>query len=126
MPSDWWNDAGYPDPCGSNLSGPSYVIEWSADCNADGIVDYGQILDGTFEDANSNGVPDCCDAGVSCSPCPGDVSGNGTIDGVDLAALLGDWGSSGKGEFVTDLTGDGTVDAADLTIVLNGWGGCPK
>ena len=25
-----------------------YFIEWSADCNGDGIVDYGQILDGTF------------------------------------------------------------------------------
>jgi len=44
-----------------------YVIEWSADCNNDGIVDYGQILDGTFPDANNNGVPDCCDQGVPCS-----------------------------------------------------------
>ncbi|MDB4775794.1 thrombospondin type 3 repeat-containing protein [bacterium] len=37
-------------------------IEWSADCNGDGIVDYGQILDGTFEDTDGNGVPDICDA----------------------------------------------------------------
>jgi hypothetical protein len=42
------------------------VFEWSADCNGDGIVDYGQIIDGTFEDADGNGVPDCCDAGVPC------------------------------------------------------------
>ena len=37
------------------------IIEWSADCNGDGIVDYGQILDGTLTDADGNGVPDCCE-----------------------------------------------------------------
>jgi hypothetical protein len=42
------------------------IIEWSADCNGDGIVDYGQILDGTFEDANENGVPDCCEEQTPC------------------------------------------------------------
>ncbi|MDP7069834.1 MAG: hypothetical protein QF561_00620 [Phycisphaerales bacterium] len=44
----------------------SALIEWSADCNGDGIVDYGQILDGTYADDDGNGVPDCCDAGVPC------------------------------------------------------------
>ena len=37
-----------------------YIIEWSADCNNDGIVDYGQILDGTLVDANTDGIPDVC------------------------------------------------------------------
>ncbi|MDP6601949.1 MAG: lectin-like protein, partial [Phycisphaerales bacterium] len=45
---------------------PGHIIEWSADCNGDGIVDYGQILDGTYADDDGNGVPDCCDAGDSC------------------------------------------------------------
>lgn len=120
-----WADAGLTDFPPYPLS-PSYVIEWSADCNSDGIVDYGQILDGTFEDANLNGVPDCCEGGPMCGACDGDVTGNGAIDGVDLAAVLGDWGSKGNGEFATDITNDGTVDASDLTIVLNGWGPCPK
>ena len=40
------------------------IIEWSSDCNGDGIVDYGQILDGTFADEDANGVPDCCESGV--------------------------------------------------------------
>ncbi|MFM1831717.1 MAG: hypothetical protein RLZZ461_33, partial [Planctomycetota bacterium] len=40
---------------------PGYLVEWSADCNNDGIVDYGQILDGTFPDENQNGVPDPCE-----------------------------------------------------------------
>ena len=37
------------------------VVEWSSDCNNDGIVDYGQLLSGQLPDANGNGVPDGCD-----------------------------------------------------------------
>ena len=42
------------------------IIEWSADCNGDGIVDYGQILDGTLADEDGNGVPDCCEDESTC------------------------------------------------------------
>jgi hypothetical protein len=69
--------------------------------------------------------PDCCDAGTSCEPCEGDVTGNGLVDGLDLAAVLGAWGTNGKGEFPTDLNHDGIVDAQDLALVLSGWGKCP-
>jgi hypothetical protein len=118
-PLGTWNDwtTGGPD---------GYLIEWSADCNSDGIVDFGQIRSGELDDANLNNIPDCCEAGVSCIPCEGDVSGNGVVDGVDLAAVLGAWGSSGKGEFSTDTNGDGFVDGADLATVLSGWGPCPN
>ena len=37
------------------------IVEWSADCNSDGIVDYGQIMVGEMADVNSNGVPDTCE-----------------------------------------------------------------
>ncbi len=40
------------------------VIEWSSDCNNDGIVDYGQILSGSLADTNANGVPDTCELSV--------------------------------------------------------------
>jgi hypothetical protein len=39
----------------------SAIIEWSADCNNDGIVDYGQILSGQLADSDSNGVPEVCE-----------------------------------------------------------------
>ena len=42
------------------------IIEWSADCNSDGIVDYGQIRAGELEDANGNNIPDCCEQSTSC------------------------------------------------------------
>jgi hypothetical protein len=119
-----WNDMSAAATCFGG-SKPSYVVEWSADCNGDGVVDYGQILDGTFEDANQNGVPDCCDDGGSCEPCPGDITGGGQVNGVDLAAILGAWGTDGQGKFDCDINDDATVDAQDLAIVLGGWGNCP-
>ncbi len=101
------------------------IIEWSADCNDDGIVDYGQILNGTFADTNENGVPDCCDAGETCTPCPGDVTENGLVDGVDLSLVLSLWGTNGQKFPRSDTNADGIVDANDLAIVLSGWGNCP-
>ncbi len=41
-------------------------MEWSADCNGDGIVDYGQCQDGSLADANANNIPDCCESGDPC------------------------------------------------------------
>ncbi len=52
-----WADIALPDF--STYPYPvSYLIEWSADCNGDGIVDKGQILSGELADANNNGIPD--------------------------------------------------------------------
>lgn len=111
-----WNDL-----AGGTLR--TSLVEWSADCNGDGVVDLGQIRSGELADANGNNIPDCCESGA-CSPCQGDVTGNGTVDGVDLAAMLGAWGTNGQGEFETDVNEDGFVDGADLAILLGGWGDC--
>jgi hypothetical protein len=62
-PSSWWNDFGTPS-CFAWPQPRSYVIEWSADCNSDGIVDYGQILRGELADTNANGVPDTCESTI--------------------------------------------------------------
>ncbi|MFZ4749015.1 MAG: hypothetical protein ACOYMM_00770 [Phycisphaerales bacterium] len=63
LPSSWWNDSGTPS-CFAWPQPRSFVIEWSADCNADGIVDYGQILRGELADADSDGVPDLCESTI--------------------------------------------------------------
>ena len=47
-----------------------------------------------------------------------DFDGNGFVNGADLAALLGAWGTLGS-EF--DLSGDCVVDAADLAVILGAW-----
>ena len=102
------------------------IIEWDADCNSDGIVDYGQILAGIIADTDSNGIPDTCECATNPSLpscCPGDIYRNGRVDGADLGALLSEWGP------VTPLTnsdidGNGQVDGADLGILLAHWGPC--
>ena len=97
------------------------IIEWSADCNGDGIVDYGQILTGQLADTNQNGIPDTCEV----DPCPGDVTNNGVVNGTDLAAVLAAWGSDGSNKFDCDIDNDGVVSGSDLAFVLAGWGACP-
>ena len=48
---------------------------------------------------------------------PGDLDGNGVVDGADLAILLGAWGTNQY-----DLDGDGIVGGSDLAILLGDWG----
>ena len=100
------------------------LIEWSADCNNDGLVDYGQIRAGELEDTNANNIPDCCENGNPCA-CDADVTGNGNVDAADLAAVLSAWGGAPTGKANADVNGDGNVDAADLAAVLSSWGPCP-
>ena len=100
---------------------PSSVVEWSADCNNDGIVDYGQILQGQLADADSNGVPDVCKL-PTCADA--DLNPNGTVDGADLGAMLAFWGPVSPAFPRADINGDGTVNGADLGILLSVWGPC--
>jgi hypothetical protein len=96
----------------------SFVTEWSTDCNGDAIVDYGQILDGTFVDVDSNGIPDTCEYLA-------DLTGDGVVNGGDLSIVLGFWGTPAKTLPAADLNRDGIVDAADLAAILGSWGPCP-
>jgi choice-of-anchor B domain-containing protein len=78
---------------------------------------------------------------VECDPpviCPGDlVSGgtftppaDGTVDGADLAFMLGEWGNNpgSPADIVSNTTfqppPDGFVDGADLAFLLGAWGAC--
>lgn len=49
----------------------------------------------------------------------GDLSGDGVIDGSDMAIVLGNWGMTGA---VGDVDSNGLVDGNDLAILLNNWG----
>ncbi len=62
-------------------------------------------------------VLDCTEVG-----CPGDLTGNNTVDAGDLAMLLGAWGVCPG--CPADLNGDNLVDAADLAMLLGAWGAC--
>lgn len=62
------------------------------------------------------------DAVVAVRPAtaPGDLDGNGRVDGADLGVLLGDWGTC-QG-CASDLDGDGSVAGSDLGLLLGAWG----
>lgn len=52
---------------------------------------------------------------------PGDIDGDGVVNGLDLAILLGNWGDGKESGGASDLNDDGVTDAADLTILLSNW-----
>ncbi len=94
----------------------AYAVEWSADCDSDGIVDYGQILRGERPDANANGVPDGCE-------CFADLNSDGYVQGADLGLMLSSWGTAPAGT-AADVNRDGAVDGNDLGLLLATWGPC--
>lgn len=54
-------------------------------------------------------------------PCPADLNADGQVNGADLGALLGAWGTNNH---AADLNADHTVNGADLGILLGAWGAC--
>jgi hypothetical protein len=104
------------------------IIEWSADCNNDGIVDYGQILQGQLADTNTDGIPDVCQCATNPSLptcCPGDLDHDSTVGGADIGLLLSNWGPCGSA-CIYDLNNDSKVNGGDLGLLLAGWGPCPN
>lgn len=85
------------------------------DCNNNGFADLRDIALGVSQDADGDGVPD------ECSSCRGDLNGDHAISGLDLTAILANWGQRGN----TDINADGVTDGLDLAVVLAGWGLCP-
>lgn len=51
---------------------------------------------------------------------PADINGDGAVNGLDLTALLGAWGTSAAS---ADIDGNGTVDGLDLAQLLAAWTG---
>jgi hypothetical protein len=114
-----WNDL--PSNGCDDDSVISYVVEWSADCNNDGIVDYGQILQGQLADLNTDGVPDICQQPTCVDA---DIFRDFNVNGADLGILLSQWGPNTP-LTESDLNRDGAVDGLDLGILLSFWGPCP-
>jgi hypothetical protein len=103
------------------------ILEWDADCNSDGIVDYGQILTGQLPDTNTDGIPDACQCATYPSLpgcCLGDLDHDATVGGADIGLLLSNWGPCGSA-CPYDLNGDDKVNGGDLGLMLASWGPCP-
>ena len=121
-----WISGGYT-VTGKDSNDFSSAFLCPSDYDFDGVLDSEELLVGTLEDCNSNGVSDLCDtaAGASDSDydgrldvCECDLNHDQVITGADIAIVLGDWGAIGEADF--DDTG--IVDGADLVMLLNLWG----
>jgi serine protease len=53
---------------------------------------------------------------------PADLNADGTVDGLDLAALLAAWGPCVTASCSGDISGDDAVDGIDLSALLAAWG----
>lgn len=123
----------------------AYIVEWSADCNNDGIVDYGQIRAGSLPDVNNNGVPDGCDpapcnladiASVGSTPPLAFHDGQLTVDDIIVFVNLYGDGSGCPGASPcsqADVCGiggppappDGQLTVDDIIAFVNAFGdGC--
>ncbi len=69
---------------------------------------------GKWTDNGGNTVEDQCAA-----DCPGDLNGDGAVNGGDLGLLLAAWGGPDA-----DINGDGVTDGGDLGLLLSYWGDC--
>jgi hypothetical protein len=127
LSSDWGPLAGrWEDWLDSELGNPGdpispFMLEWDADCNSDGLVDYGQILQRQLPDSNGDSVPDICQF-PNCSDA--DLFRDFNVNGADLGILLSQWGPNTP-LTVSDINGDGSVNGADLGLLLSFWGACP-
>lgn len=65
----------------------------------------------TCADANGNGKADACER-------PGDLNGDGKVNGADIGIMLGEFGSNAVR---SDLDRNGIVNGADLGILLGNW-----
>jgi hypothetical protein len=106
-----WNDV-YPE-----YAAPS-IIEWElfdgTDCDGNGDCDFAEISTTPGLDLNRDTVLDRCQ-------CIADVVVDGSVDAVDLARVINDWGLT---QSAADIDADGVVAASDLAIILASWGTC--
>ena len=85
-------------------------IEWDSTASATDPVGYGYAA-----------------TALVIGACPGDLDGDGSVGGADLAGLLSAWGVCPlEAPCLGDLNLDGVVDGADLPILLAHWGACPE
>jgi hypothetical protein len=86
------------------------------------------LLGGTFQSAGGLSADRIARWGCAVDEavgCAGDVSGDGIVNGIDLALLLASWGACpARGGCPTDLDGNGLTNGIDLAILLAAWGSC--
>lgn len=109
-----------PQPNGAVISGANtstLTIQNAGNANAG---DYEAVL------SNPCGTTTSAAAALEvfgCPLCPADVNGDGSVNVIDLLAVINAWNATGPNP--ADVNGDGVVNVSDLLAVINAWGACP-
>jgi hypothetical protein len=110
---------------GSNYIGNVNSLHLAGNANpANSILhmDHARLDSGNIGDAgmlasyNGGVAPNSVAAGI-----PGDINGDGQVDGLDLNLLGADWQSVSPVTPEADINGDGIVDGLDLNILGGNW-----
>jgi len=82
------------------------------------------IVGSAWDDDNGTNSGSAYVFDLDCpSATPGDLNGDGIVDGSDLLILLSAWGEcADPDDCPADLDGDGEVGASDLLTLLSNWG----
>jgi hypothetical protein len=107
-----------PYACNDDAAGCGVLsyLTFEATCGGEYLIQLG-----SYDGTTGLAALSVSQAGTCGPPCSSDLDGNDSVDGADMAILLGQWGGVGSG----DIDGTGAVDAADLGILLGAWGACP-
>ncbi|MDA0214584.1 MAG: glycosyl hydrolase family 18 protein, partial [Planctomycetota bacterium] len=88
-----------------------------------GLISGTTVISGNFTiqlQATNAGGNGSATLALAVSNCPADGNGDGSVDGSDLASMLGAWGQPSA----YDINADGITDGSDLAVVLGAWGSC--
>ena len=121
----YWDDTTFTIPAGAaravavlyyQTSSREY-IEFLRDANT--TNDRGEVLHDLWLQTGRSAPVDMDASEILLAPSvPGDLNGDGVVNGADLSILLSGWGMPGP----ADLDGNGTVGGSDLAILLGSWG----
>ncbi len=105
----------WPIPNDPSMDGDVWYMQWLvSDPNAAGGTAVSEVAKVTLF---------CTQTGVCVNTCPGDLTGDGTLDISDVFAFLSAYNNS---DLAADLTGDGTLDISDVFAFLSAYNaGCP-
>jgi hypothetical protein len=115
-------------------AGNNFLVPGTEPLDLDGAA---RFVDAPATPDTGVGTPPLVDIGALefQGACAADVTGpvpglaDGTVDALDMLALLAEWGSPCAGACEADLTGplgvpDGNVDALDFLLLITQWGLC--
>ncbi len=100
----------------------SFPSPIAASCSLPVDMDKDGDLDLIFVDELDDSMIVMSNGGNNTPVIPGDLNGDGLVNGADLGLMLVAWGPCGR-DCIADLDGNGVVNGADLGLLLVDWTG---